>query len=108
MAKRNRGVRRRARVWGMSVALWEVWRRIPPKHRKRLLQQARTHGPRLARQAVSSRKNRRFSRGRELSPPRTVAAGRVAREVLGEDRAGDPVLLDQVRGRVPLRRARAP
>jgi hypothetical protein len=59
MAKLSRGVRRRARFWGMSVALWEIWTRIPPAHRKRLIHQARRHGPRLAKNAVIHRRSRR-------------------------------------------------
>jgi len=47
---------RRVGPWGTALALWEIWKRIPPKHRKRLLQQARKHGPRLAKQALAARR----------------------------------------------------
>jgi hypothetical protein len=50
---------RRAGPWGTALALWELWRRIPPKQRQRILKQARKHGPRLAKQAVKARRNRR-------------------------------------------------
>jgi hypothetical protein len=60
MAQRRPKFRRRARIWGMSMALWEIWTRIPPKHRKQLLRQARVHGPRLAKQAFIARQSRRF------------------------------------------------
>jgi hypothetical protein len=45
----------------MALLLWDVWRRIPPKHRKRLLVQARRHGPRLAKNAWRSRGGKRRS-----------------------------------------------
>jgi hypothetical protein len=39
-----------------------VWKRIPPKQRKKLLAQARKHCPRLARQAYAARKKSRRAR----------------------------------------------
>ena len=63
MAKLGRVLGRRAGPWGTALAFWEIWKRIPPKHRKRLLQQARKHGPKLAKQAY---KARRKSRGKML------------------------------------------
>jgi hypothetical protein len=50
---------RRAGPWGAAFALWEIWKRIPPKHRKLLLKQIRKHGPRLAKQAFRVRQARR-------------------------------------------------
>ena len=50
---------RRAGPWGTALAIWELWKRIPPKHRKRLIQQARKHGPRLAKQAIKARRKSR-------------------------------------------------
>ena len=47
---------RRAGPWGTVLVAWDIWKRIPPKHRKKLLQQARKHGPRLAKQAYQARK----------------------------------------------------
>jgi hypothetical protein len=47
---------RRTGAWGMVVAIWQLWKRIPPKHRKRLLQQARKHGPKLAKRAYRARR----------------------------------------------------
>jgi hypothetical protein len=47
---------------GVALTAWDLWRRIPPKQRAILLAQAKTHGPRVARQAyllsraVASRK----------------------------------------------------
>ena len=49
---------RRAGPVGTALLLWDVWQRIPPKQRKLLLNQARKHGPRLARQAYDARRRR--------------------------------------------------
>ena len=59
MPKLGRMFGRRAGPMGTAFALWEIWKRIPPKHRKRLLQQARKHGPKLAKQAIKARRSRR-------------------------------------------------
>ena len=56
MARLGRLLGRRIGPWGVVIAFWELWKRIPPKHRKRLLQQARKHGPRLAKQALAARR----------------------------------------------------
>ena len=44
---------------GLAITAYDIWRRIPPQHRKRLLAEARKHGPRLARAAYESRRARR-------------------------------------------------
>ena len=46
---------------GAALTAWEIWRRIPPQHRKRLLAQARKHGPRIAKQAVAASRSKRKS-----------------------------------------------
>ena len=33
---------------GVALTAWDLWRRIPPKHRKRILAAARKHGPTIA------------------------------------------------------------
>ena len=40
---------RRAGAVGLVLTTWDVWRRIPPHHRKRLIAGARKHGPTVAR-----------------------------------------------------------
>jgi hypothetical protein len=50
---------RRAGALGTALTLWDLWRRLPPKQRRFLAKQARTHGPRLAKQALAASKNRR-------------------------------------------------
>lgn len=59
MPKFGRVLGRRAGPWGTALIVWDIWKRIPPKHRKRILQQARKHGPKLAKQAIKARQKRR-------------------------------------------------
>jgi hypothetical protein len=33
---------------GVAIALYETWRRLPPRHREQLMSAARRHGPRVA------------------------------------------------------------
>jgi hypothetical protein len=44
---------------GAAFALWDIWRRLTPKQRKWLTDQARTHGPRIAKQAMEAQKKKR-------------------------------------------------
>jgi hypothetical protein len=42
--------------------MYDVWNRIPPRHRKQLMKQARKHGPKLASllmQQTQARRRRR-------------------------------------------------
>lgn len=55
MPKLTRVLGRRAGPWGTAFAVYDLWKRIPPKHRKKLIAQARKHGPRLAKQALKAR-----------------------------------------------------
>jgi hypothetical protein len=50
---------RRAGAIGTALTVWDLWRRLPPKQRRFIMKQARTHGPRLAKQALAASKNRR-------------------------------------------------
>jgi hypothetical protein len=50
---------RRAGPLGLALTAWDLWRRIPPKHRKTIVRQARKHGPKLARRAIQYQRNRR-------------------------------------------------
>jgi hypothetical protein len=43
---------------GLALTAYDIWRRIPPRHRKRLLAEARKHGPRLARAAAKNSRRR--------------------------------------------------
>jgi hypothetical protein len=44
-----------------ALAAYDIWRRLPPKQRQWLTQQARHHGPRIAKQALEAQRNRRRS-----------------------------------------------
>jgi hypothetical protein len=35
--------------WGIALTAWDLWRRIPKRHRKRMLAELRQHAPGLAR-----------------------------------------------------------
>jgi hypothetical protein len=44
---------------GLALTAYDIWRRIPPRHRRRLIAEARRHGPRLAKAAVERRRRRK-------------------------------------------------
>lgn len=50
---------RRAGPWATVFLVWDLWKRIPPKHRKKIVVQARKHGPRLVKQAIDARRRSR-------------------------------------------------
>jgi hypothetical protein len=33
---------------GLALTAWDIWRRLPPRQRKQVLNIARKHGPRVA------------------------------------------------------------
>jgi hypothetical protein len=41
-------------VWTLTVAAWKIYRRLPAKQRKQVLDATRKHGPRLAKKAYAS------------------------------------------------------
>ena len=53
---------------GIALTAWDIWRRLPPRQRKQILNIARKHGPRMAarvlRAAQSARAARSASRRR--------------------------------------------
>ncbi len=48
------GLARRLGPLGAALTVWDLWRRLPPKQRQWVTKQARTHGPRVAKQALAS------------------------------------------------------
>jgi len=44
---------------GIVLTAFDIWRRIPPRHRRRIMAQARKHGPKLAKAAIKHRRRRR-------------------------------------------------
>jgi hypothetical protein len=43
---------------GVALTAYELWRRLPPKQRKRLLRVTRTHAPKLAAALLAKRRPR--------------------------------------------------
>jgi len=55
----DRVIRRRRVSFATALALYDIWRRLPPAQRRWIALQARTHGTRVARQALTSRARRK-------------------------------------------------
>ena len=58
---------RRFPIWragpiGLALTAWDLWRRLPPKQRKQVLDLARKHGPKVAARAMRARANMRNRR----------------------------------------------
>jgi hypothetical protein len=53
---------RRLGIWGVILTAWDVWRRIPKKHRKRIYGQVRKHAPTVARTLAREAKRARAAR----------------------------------------------
>ena len=49
---------RRFGAIGIALTAWDIWRRIPPRHRKTILIQARKHGPKVAKRVMQARRAR--------------------------------------------------
>ncbi len=45
---------------GLALGAFHLWRRLPPAQRKRVVQTARTHGPKVAAALLAKRKARRL------------------------------------------------
>jgi hypothetical protein len=41
---------------GVALTAYELWRRLPPSQRKRVIQATRVHGPRLAAALLAKRR----------------------------------------------------
>ncbi len=51
--------RLRPTPWALTIAAWDIWRRLPPAQRRQLVMAARRHGPRLAARAAKAATVRR-------------------------------------------------
>jgi hypothetical protein len=51
----RRLVTRRGGPVGLVLTAWDLWRRLPPKQRKQVLDLARKHGPRVAARVLQAR-----------------------------------------------------
>jgi hypothetical protein len=47
---------RRTGAIGIALTAWDIWRRIPKKHRRAILRQARRHGPIVATKLMEQRR----------------------------------------------------
>jgi hypothetical protein len=52
------GITRRLGPVGTALLVLDVWRRLPPRQRRWVAQQARAHGPRLAKQVLDAQRRR--------------------------------------------------
>jgi hypothetical protein len=53
---------RRTGAIGVALTAWDIWRRIPKKHRRAILRQARRYGPLVAAKLVRQQQQRRRRR----------------------------------------------
>jgi hypothetical protein len=49
---------------GIAITLWDVWRRLPPKQRRQVLNLARKHGPKAASKVLQMQRAVRSNRRR--------------------------------------------
>jgi hypothetical protein len=56
-------IARRPGALGLALAAYDVWRRLPPRQRRMLMESARTHGPKIASKAAQ-----RVRTGRQRPP----------------------------------------
>ena len=44
---------RRAGPLGLALSAYDVWKRLPPERRKKIVAQVRKHGPRVVKEAAT-------------------------------------------------------
>jgi hypothetical protein len=49
---------------GLALTAWDIWRRLPPKQRKQVLNVARKHGPKVASRVLKARAKARSRRSK--------------------------------------------
>ncbi|TML29214.1 MAG: hypothetical protein E6G26_04175 [Actinobacteria bacterium] len=47
---------------GLALTAWDIWRRLPPRQRKQILNIARKHGPRVAARVLRAAQTARAAR----------------------------------------------
>jgi hypothetical protein len=50
---------RRTGTVGLALTAWDIWRRIPKKHRRAIINQARIYGPIVAAKVIEKRRRHR-------------------------------------------------
>jgi hypothetical protein len=58
MPRRRSSLGRRTGLVSLAVGAYRVWKRIPRRHRRRILKEATKHGPRIVRQVAKRRRKR--------------------------------------------------
>ena len=53
---------RRLGPLGLALTAWDLWRRLPPKQRRQLINVARKHGPKVAARVMQARTRVRAKR----------------------------------------------
>ena len=53
---------RRVGPIGVALTMWDIWRRLTPKQRQWVMEQARQQGPRIAKQALDAQKKHKKRR----------------------------------------------
>ena len=51
---------------GLALTAWDIWRRLPPKQRKQVLNVARKHGPKVASKVLQASARARTRRAKKL------------------------------------------
>jgi hypothetical protein len=60
--RRTRLLTRRAGPLGVALTAWDIWRRLPPKQRRQIVNIARKHGPKVASRVLQARARARARR----------------------------------------------
>jgi hypothetical protein len=47
---------------GLALTAWDLWRRLPPKQRRQIINVARKHGPKVAARVMQARARSRARR----------------------------------------------
>jgi hypothetical protein len=55
---------------GLALTAWDIWRRLPPRQRKQILNIARKHGPKVAAGVLRAAARARAARSTPKSTPR--------------------------------------
>ena len=63
MPRATRLFSRRLGPVGLALTVWDIWRRLPPKQRKQVLNIARKHGPKVAARVMQARARARARKG---------------------------------------------
>jgi hypothetical protein len=53
---------RRAGPVGIALTAWDIWRRIPKRHRRAIMRQTRRYGPIIAAKLIEQGRRRRAGR----------------------------------------------